>query len=209
MGFFKRMTKKKIEVLTWLKEGFEEECGLAPYSADSISHVVNDCTTDSLTRAMRKTLNTLVDEGLLYKVKLKAEVTINYEGGSVTIDKKMWHYDLIEKLSSADKVEADRLAITDSIQADLELQAAEYGLSVMDYQVADTFDNLPPKLINELSDIDIDNELVNELSECDEPVNDIDDEESIWIEVMIDHANNVPTEEESVLLNIMAEEAGH
>ena len=149
----------------------------------------------------------MVDEGLLYKVKLKADVNINYEGGSVEIQKSMWHYDLIERLSSADKVETDRLAITDSIQANLEVQAAEYGLSVMDYQVADTFGNLPAKIVdNENSE---DYELVNELSECDEPVNDCHDEESIWIDVMIDHDNNTPTEEEDVLLTIMAEDAGH
>lgn len=180
------MTKKKIEVLTWLREGFEEECGLAPYSAESISHVVNDCnTTNSLTRAMRKTLNTMVEEGLLYKVNKLAEVTIKYKGAAygVTINKNMWHYDLIENYSSAKEVIAKRLSIEDDKEADIDSQ--------------------------ELSDIDIDNDLVNELSECDEPVNDIDDEESIWIDIMIDHANDTTTEEEDALLAIMAEDAGH
>jgi len=103
MALLKRMTKKKTEILVLLKAGLKDGYGLAPYIADSISHAVNGSTTNSLTRSMRKTLNTMVDEGLLFKVKLKSEVSINYTGGIVTIDKSVWHYGLIDSLSSEEE----------------------------------------------------------------------------------------------------------
>ena len=120
MGFFKRMTKKKIEVLTRLRDGFEVECGLAPYSAESVSKIINGCTTNSLTRAMRKTLNTLVDEKLLFKVKLIAGVTVCYEEGVSHIKKNVWHYDLIERECSAEDINAKRQAIEADKQADID-----------------------------------------------------------------------------------------
>ena len=109
MAFLKRMTKKKSTILGLFESSLQAEYGLSPYIADSISHLVNGVSTNSLTRAMRKTLNTMVEEKLLFKVKLKANVIIEYKTGNVTINKNIWHYGLTEKLSSADNVEAERL----------------------------------------------------------------------------------------------------
>lgn len=181
MSRLTRMTKKKLDVLDWLKHGFEEECGEAPYSAESVSHVVNGRTTNSLTRAMRKTLNVMVEEGLLFKIRFKTEVSIYFQEGSTTNNVNVWHYDLIAKQSSVKDIEARRLVAELDKQPDIDTQE---------------------------DDIDIDSDLVNELSECDEDVNDSDDEESIWLEIMIDHAEDKPSEEEQVLYEIMADEAG-
>lgn len=152
MALFKRMTNKKREILETLKHDHTFEVDKSPYNAHIIAYLIQSCgtVTNSNERSMRRTLNTMVDEGLLYKVKMLDIVTMNYKGGQVDIEKMMWRYDLIENKSTVEDIKVNHF-LQDKAKAEkLEADAAEYGLDVGDYLTARGFGKLPPKTIIEL-----------------------------------------------------------